>query len=73
MEWKGALKYTRNVVKGLHKFLKTIVRDILQDLPTLGESGSEVFHFIPEPRNFAEVKNCQMTLKNLSKGNSEGG
>ena len=41
--------------KGLHKVFKTIVKDISQDLPPLGESGSEVSHFIPEPRNFAEV------------------
>ena len=25
-------------------------------MPPLGESGSEVSHFIPEPRNFAKVK-----------------
>ena len=41
--------------KGSHKVFKTVVRDILQDLPHLGESGSEVSHFIPEPINFAEV------------------
>ena len=40
--------------KGLHKLFKTVVKEILQDLP-LGESGSEVPHFIPEPRNFDEV------------------
>ena len=28
---------------------------ISQELTNFGESGSEVFHFIPEPRNFAEV------------------
>ena len=61
MEWKGSLKAMKKMGKGLHMVFKTIVKDILQDLPTLGESGSEVFHFIPEPRNFAEVKNCQMT------------
>ena len=27
----------------------------MQDLPPLGESGSEVPHFIPQPRNFYEV------------------
>ena len=27
----------------------------MQELTNLGESGSEVSHFIPEPRNFAEV------------------
>ena len=39
--------------KGLHKVSKTVVKDILQELTPLGESGSEVSRFIPEPRNFA--------------------
>ena len=34
---------------------KTVVKEISQDLPLLGESGSEVSHFITETRNFAEV------------------
>ena len=41
--------------KGLHKVFSTIVKEIFQELATLGESGSEVSQFIPEPRNFAEV------------------
>ena len=41
--------------KGLHKVFKTVVKEIPQDLPPLGESGSEVSYFIPEPRNFVEV------------------
>ena len=41
--------------KFLHKVFKNVVKDISQDLPPLGESGSEVFYFIPEPRNFSEV------------------
>ena len=41
--------------KGLHKLFKTVVKDISQYLPPLGESGSEISHFIPEPRNFYEV------------------
>ena len=41
--------------KGLHKVFSTIVKEIFQELATLGESGSEVSHFIPEPRNFDEV------------------
>ena len=40
----------------LHKGFKTVIKDILQELTPLGESDSEVSHFIPEPRNFAEVK-----------------
>ena len=54
-EWKGALKATQNMGKVLHKLFKTVIKEISQDLPPLGESGSEVSHFIPEPRNFAEV------------------
>ena len=42
--------------KGLHKVFITFVKEILQELTALGESGSEVSHFIPEPRNFAEVE-----------------
>ena len=40
--------------KGSHKVHKTVVKDILQDL-LLGESGSEVSHFITGPRKSAEV------------------
>ena len=29
-EWKGALKATRNMGKGLHKVFKTVVKDISQ-------------------------------------------
>ena len=42
--------------KDLHKIFSTVVKDISQELTPLGESCSEVSHFIPEPRNFAEVK-----------------
>ena len=34
---------------------KTVVREISQDLPILGESGSEVSYFISDTRNFYEV------------------
>ena len=44
--------------KGLNKSFKTVVKEISQELTPLGESGSEVSHFIPEPIHFAEVKNC---------------
>ena len=54
-ELKGALKATRNMVKGLQKVFKNVVKYISKDLPPLGESGSEVSYFIPEPRNSAEV------------------
>ena len=54
-EWKGALKYMQNMVKGFHNFFKAVVNDILQDLPTLGESGSKVSYLIPKPRKFPKV------------------
>ena len=41
--------------KYLHKVFKAIMKEIWQDLPNMGESGSEVSFFIPEPRNFSEV------------------
>ena len=63
LECKGALKATRSMVKGLHKVFSMVVKDILQELTPLGESGSEVFHFIPEPRNFAEVKKLSENIK----------
>ena len=47
--------------KGLQKVFRPIVKYISQDLPPLGEFGSEVPHLIPELINFAEVTNCQMT------------
>ena len=34
-----------------------------QELTPLGESGSEVSHFIPEPRNFAEVTKLSENIK----------
>ena len=63
--------------KVLHRVFKTVVKTILQDLPPWGESGSEVFYFIPKPRNFAEftklsdyikkswLKTSQKEIKNL--------
>ena len=47
LEWKVALKATRNMGKGLHKVFSTVVKEISQELTPLGESGSEVSHFIP--------------------------
>ena len=62
-ECKGALKATISMEKGLHKAFSTVVKEILQELKPLGESGSEVSHFIPEPRNFAEVKKLSDNIK----------
>ena len=50
--------------KGLHKLFKTVVKEIYHELTPLIESGSEVPHFIPEPRNFSEVKKL---LDNINK------
>ena len=54
-EWKGSLRATHKMTKGLHKVFSTILKEISQELTNFGESGSEVSHFIPEPRNFSEV------------------
>ena len=56
LEWKVALRATRNMSKGSHKVFKTFEKKILQDLPPLGKSGSEVCHFIEGLINFAEAK-----------------
>ena len=42
---------------------KTVVKETSQDYPPLGKSGSEVSHFIPEHRNFAEVKKLSDEIK----------
>ena len=54
-EWKGALRAMHKMGKGLHGVFSTIVSEILQALTNFGETGSEVSHSIPEPRNFSEV------------------
>ena len=51
------------MVKGLHKLFKAVVNYILQILPILGESGSKVFYFIPDPRKFAEVTRLSEDIK----------
>ena len=55
MERKGVLLSTQNMGKVLHKVFKSVVEEISQDLLILGESGSEVSYFIPDPRNFSAV------------------
>ena len=54
-QWKGALRATHKMGKGLHRAFSTTVSEISQEFTNFGETGSEVSHFIPEPRNFAEV------------------
>ena len=53
-QWKGALRATHKMGKGLTRFFSTIVSEILQELTIFRETGSEVSHFIPEPRNFLQ-------------------
>ena len=62
-ERKGALKATRNMGRYLHKVFRTVLKEISQDLPPLGESGSEFSHFIPEPRNVSEVTKLSYEMK----------
>ena len=63
-QWKGALKATRSMGKVLHKVFSTVLKEVSQELTPLGESGSEFSHFIPEPRNFAEVTKLSDNIKN---------
>ena len=51
--------------KGLHKVLKSIVNEVLQVLPILGESGSEISYFIPKPIIFSEVTRLSEDIKKL--------
>ena len=59
--------------KGLHKLFKAVANNILQALPILSESGSEVSYFISEPEKLCRsdqiIRRHQETL---AKGNSEG-
>ena len=48
--------------KGLHKVFSTVVKEILQELTPLGESCSEVSHFIPELINFSEIKKLSVNI-----------
>ena len=54
-EWKRALRFTQNMGKGLHKLFKNVMKDISQEFPPLGESVSEVSHFITESTKFAKL------------------
>ena len=53
----------KNTGKSLHKVFIAVVNGVLQVLPILGESGSEVSYFIPEPRNFSEVNRLSEEIK----------
>ena len=63
LQWKGALRATHKMGKGLHRVFSTIVLEISQELTNFGESGSEVYHFIPKPRNFAEVTKLSENIR----------
>ena len=67
VKWNGKLGLlsTQNMGKGLYKVLKAVVNEILQALPLLGKSGSEVFYFIPERRNCSEVTRLSEDIKKL--------
>ena len=43
--WKGALRATQKIGKGLHRVFSTIVSEISQELTNFGESGSKGFTF----------------------------
>ena len=51
------------MVKGLKKVFITAVKESSLELTALGESGSEVSHFIPESRNFAEVTKLSENIR----------
>ena len=58
-----SVKSTQNMGQVLHRVFKTVVKEISQDLPTLGESILEVSYFIPNPRNFSEVTRLSDDIK----------
>ena len=51
--WKGAEPSEKIIGKVLHKVFEIVVKWLNSSLTVLGESGSEVSHFIPEHRNFS--------------------
>ena len=57
------LKTTQNMGTFLHRIFETVVKEISQDFSPFGESGSEVSHFIPEPRNFPDVTKLSDDIK----------
>ena len=51
--------------EGLHKVFITVVKEISPELTPLGESGSEVYHFILEPRKFSEVTKLSENIRKI--------
>ena len=62
-QWKGALRATHKMGKGLHKIFSTIIKEIFQELTNFGDSGAEFSHFIPEPRNSDEVTKLSENIR----------
>ena len=62
-ECNGELKATQSMGKGLHKVFSIVLKYISQELTPLGNSNSDVSHFIPEPRNFAKVTKLSENIK----------
>ena len=63
LQWKGELRATHKMGKGLHRVFSTIISEISQGLTNFGESGSDASHFIPEPINFAEVTKLTESIR----------
>ena len=62
-EWKVAQLSAKSMGNFLHKVFNAVVNELNNSLPNLLESGSEVSHFIPEPRNFSEVTGLSADIK----------
>ena len=62
-EWKVEERSAKSMGKGSHKVFKADVKELNNSFPTLGESGSELSHFITEPRDFAEVTRLPANVK----------
>ena len=52
-EWKEEEISAKNIGKYSHKIFKAVVNALNNSFPNSVESGSEVSHFITEPRNIA--------------------
>ena len=55
--------------KGLHNVFMDVLNELNNSFPDLGESVSEVSHFILEPSNFAEVTILPTDVKILVERN----
>ena len=62
--WKVAKLSTKSIVKGLHKGFKAVVNELQNSLTNLRKYGSEVSHFITEPRNVSEYTRLTADIKN---------